>query len=103
MQSLQSSFATLWTNIQTNHNDRKNDAILYYLSFSLYIMILFGAIYTAPSIIQAGPILMLVGILSFFLAITLSTHWYQSLSVRYWSASFTNPPFEHEPVSVENI
>lgn len=81
MQAVYSAFS----NIRNNHNDRKNDTILYYVTFSLYIIVTSCGIFTAPFITTSDAPLALFGALVFVIIYALVTHWYQNLSARYHS------------------
>lgn len=96
MQAVYSAFS----NVRNNHNDRKNDTILYYVSFSLYILVTTGGIFTAPFISSSDAPLALLGALIFVILYAGTTHWYQTLSARYHSPL---PSQDHQPIDIIEI
>lgn len=68
-----------------SHNDRKNDALFYWISFMLFLLTLFCSLIASLAITLAESQWALLGIPIFIFCVALSLHWYQCSSVKYWS------------------
>lgn len=88
MQDLKTSAGKCWTNAIISHNDRKNDALFYWISFMLYLFTLFSSVVGTVAITFSESHWAILGIPILSIALALSTHWYQCLSVRYWSSNY---------------
>ena len=85
MQDVRTSVGKCWTNMLISHNDRKNDALFYWISFMLFLLTLFSSVIGSLAITLAESQLALVGIPIFIGCVGLSLHWFQCTSARYWS------------------
>ena len=92
MQDVRTSLGKCWTNALIAHNDRKNDALFYWISFMLFLLTLFCSVVGSVAITLAESQWAMIGVPIFILFVGLTLHWFQCLSVRYWS------PREHDPI-----
>lgn len=101
MQDVRTSLGKFWTNVLVSHNDRKNDAVFYWISLCLCLATLFCSVVGSLTIVLADSnwALLIIPIFLFLSGATL--HWHQRFSARYWAVA-PHDPVDNAHINLEN-